>query len=412
MKKILHTFALLFITLLLLSCSSSFYGIDNGTDSGTGNGLGNETSPSVVDNTKACNKGAVRLSADFSTGRMDKCQLVTENEYLITLIPESTPINSSPWYAFKVEADQPTKIKITMKVQGDKHRYPPKIKRASKSWQLQKHQINNGRLTMTLIATPKASFIAAQEIIDNNYYIDWANKLLSDGIITHELLGESTQGRPIYKLESKAKTNEWLVILGRMHPPEVTGALALFPFVENLFSTSNLAIDFRNKYNILIIPNINPDGVAVGNWRYNANGLDLNRDWIDFSQVETQQINKYLQALVSKGDKIKFAVDFHSTQEDVFYSMPVDYGVEQPYFVKHWLATLDKIMPNFTVVTKPGNTPNNGVSKQYFSDNFNIHAITYEVGDNTDRRKIVDIAINASNTLMTTLLLNEDHNQE
>ena len=69
-------------------------------------------------------------------------------------------------------------------------------------------------------------------------------------------------------------------------------------------------------------------------------------------------------------------------------------------------------MPNFTVVTKPGNTPNNGVSKQYFSDNFNIHAITYEVGDNTDRRKIVDIAINASNTLMTTLLLNEDHNQE
>jgi len=392
MNKILHTFVLLFITLLFFSCNSIPY----------------DTSI----NSKACNIGAVRLSADFPTGRMDKCQLIAENEYLITLIPEGSPINSSPWYAFKVEADKPTQIKITMKVQGDKHRYPPKIKRMGMSWQRQKHQIDNGRLTMELTVKPQASFIAAQEIIDNNYYINWAEELLNDGLVTHDLLGESTQGRPIYKIESKGNSNEWLVILGRMHPPEVTGALALFPFVENLLSTSNLAKDFRNKYNVLVIPNINPDGVAAGNWRFNANGLDLNRDWINFSQVETQQINNYLQALVKRGAKIKFAVDFHSTQEDVFYTMPIDYGVEQPYFVKHWLAALDNAMPNFTVVTKPGNTPNNGVSKQYFSDNFNVHAITYEMGDNTDRQQIINIATNASNTLMTTLLSNENHNQE
>ncbi len=392
MIKPLHTFALLFISSILIAC--------------------NLTSIETSGNAKACNLGSVKLTADFSTGRMDKCQQVAEHEYLITLIPENTPINSSPWYAFKIESEQATPIKITMKVQGDKHRYPPKIKQQGKPWALQKHQLNHGRLTMSLTATPQASYIAAQEIIDNSYYHNWAKKLTEQGLSIHELLGLSTQGRPIYKLESKSNSKQWLIILGRMHPPEVTGALALFPFVENLFSNSQLANAFREKYNILVIPNINPDGVDAGNWRHNANGLDLNRDWINFTQQETQLINNYLKGLVAKGDKIKFAIDFHSTQQDVFYTMPIDYGVEQPYFVKHWLGALDKSMPDFTVVTKPGNTPNNGVSKQYFADNFNVHAITYEMGDNTARQKIIDIANNASTTLMTTLLSTDVHNQE
>jgi len=392
MIKPLHTFALLFISSILIAC--------------------NLTSIETSGNAKACNLGSVKLTADFSTGRMDKCQQVAEHEYLITLIPENTPINSSPWYAFKIESEQATPIKITMKVQGDKHRYPPKIKQQGKPWSLQKYKLKSGRLTMSLTATPQASYIAAQEIIDNSYYHNWAKKLTEQGLSIHELLGLSTQGRPIYKLESKSNSKQWLIILGRMHPPEVTGALALFPFVENLFSNSQLANAFREKYNILVIPNINPDGVDAGNWRHNANGLDLNRDWINFTQQETQLINNYLKGLVAKGDKIKFAIDFHSTQQDVFYTMPIDYGVEQPYFVKHWLGALDKSMPDFTVVTKPGNTPNNGVSKQYFADNFNVHAITYEMGDNTARQKIIDIANNASTTLMTTLLSTDVHNQE
>jgi hypothetical protein len=205
---------------------------------------------------------------------------------------------------------------------------------------------------------------------------------------------------------------EWLVILGRQHPPEITGALALFPFVETLLSTSTLSQRYLEEYNVLVIPNINPDGVQAGNWRHNANGLDLNRDWNDFSQIETSLINNYLQQLVKQGHKIKFAVDFHSTKHDVFYSMPVDYGVENPYFVKHWLGELDKKMPNFDVVIKPGNNPDLGVSKQYFSDKFGVHAITYEMGDNTDRSKIKRIAFNSANLLMSTMLSDVNHNKE
>jgi Zinc carboxypeptidase len=364
-------------------------------------------------NSQSCSSGQIKLTSDFAAGRMDECKRTGDNEYLITLVPENTPINSSPWYAFKIEAEQVTDITITMKVRGDKHRYPPKISHDGKSWQLQNYQLEGERLIMKVKASPQSVTIAAQEIINNQYYVDWAAELTAGNAFTQSILGTSTQGRPIYKIESRNENaNEWVVILGRQHPPEVTGALALFPFVETLLSNSELSKYFLRKYNVLVIPNINPDGVHAGNWRSNANGMDLNRDWDDFSQIETRLINDYLQGLVAQGQKIKFAVDFHSTQKDIFYTMPVDYGVESSYFVRHWLGELDRQMPNFNVVLRPGNNPNLGVSKQYFSDKFGVHAITYEMGDDTDRTKIKRIAFKSANILMINMLSDIDHDKE
>jgi hypothetical protein len=390
MKKLLLIYTLLVSSVLLTACSS----IQN-------------------DNVKTCTTGKVRLTSDFATGRMDECLLVAENEFLITLVPENRPINSSPWYAFKIEADKTTDVTISLKVRGDKHRYPPKVSIDGKKWQLQNYSLNGERLTMKLTASTTPILIAAQEIIDNQYYVNWAKQLISDSKVTHSILGHSTQGRPIYKIEHRnEKAKEWLVILGRQHPPEITGALALFPFVETLLANSELSDDYLKNYNILIIPNINPDGVHAGNWRHNANGIDLNRDWKSFSQIEIKQINTYLEKLVAQEQKIAFAIDFHSTKKDIFYTMPVGYGVEKPYFVRHWLAMLDDEMPDFEVIMKPGNNPNKGVSKQYFADKFNVHAVTYEMGDNTDRYKIIEIANKAANTLMKSMLSKTDHNKE
>ena len=378
MKKLLSICALSFSAILLTACASN-----------------NESV-----NTQACNAGNVILTADFATGRMDECKLLGNNEYLITLIPENTPINSSPWYAFKIQAKQPTPIKVTMVVKGDKHRYLPKISKNGKDWQLQPYHIDGKRWTINIDASQDAVYISGQEIIDNQYYIDWAKSLQNKVKISHEILGKSTQGRPLYQIESNRHSNEWVVVLGRMHPPEVTGALALFPFVENLMSNKA----FIQRFNVLVIPNLNPDGVAMGNWRHNANGVDLNRDWKTFKQVESCLVRDKLNAITAAGGNIVFALDFHSTHKDIFYTMPSSYGLNPPHLVENWLGALEKIVAPFVVRQQPGNNPDKGVFKQYIADTFNVHAITYEMGDNTDRAVIDDIAQQASNTLMKTLL--------
>ncbi len=394
MKKSLLICSWLFSTLFLTSCAETVVATKS-------------------NNAQACNIGPVRLLADFEASRMDECKNVGANNFQIVIKPENSPINSSPWYAFKVLAEQPTAVRISIKIAGKReNRYLPKISDDMKSWQVHDYRYRKKNLTINVNATPKPTYIAAQEVINNQYYVDWAKHLAAISQVKQSKLGESIQGRPIYKIESKGNSDEWLVILGRLHPPEITGALALFPFVETLLANNSFAESFRKKYNLLIIPNLNPDGVAMGNWRHNANGVDLNRDWITFKQPETTQVHQYLQALVASGQKIKFAVDFHSTQHDVFYTMPVDYGVEERYFVKHWLGALNQAMPNFEVIQKPGNRPNNGVSKQYFADNYQVHAITYEMGDETNRDNIKVIANNAAVTLMQTLMSGADHNKE
>ncbi len=394
MKNIFLPCSVLFSAGLLVACSQS----QNHTTTANSTAL-----------VTACNVGDVQLLADFPTSRMDECQRVGENEFSITLKPENTPINSSPWYAFKAVAAQPATIKVTMQVEGDKHRYLPKSSTDLSNWSLIKFADNEQQRAFSLDISTEPTYIAGQEIIDNQYYVDWSKKLEAQHGLNYDVVGESVQGRPIYKLESKtADNNKWLVVLGRMHPPELTGALALFPFVETLLSDSDVAKQFRSEYNIFIAPNINPDGVELGNWRHNVNGVDLNRDWNKFKQPEVIAIDGYLKQLVADGAKMSMAVDFHSTHRDIFYTMPNDYGVAQRYLVNNWLNSLDKQHPDFKVIQKPGNNPDLGVFKQYFADNFNVHAITYEMGDNTDRAFIKELAADAANELMKTMMLDNE----
>jgi hypothetical protein len=327
-----------------------------------------------------------------------------DNKYQLTLLPENLPINNSPWYAYKVYAKEPTTITVITKIKGSEHRYPPKISRNGVTWQLQEYTMKNQHMRFELAVDSKPTWIAAQEIIHSEHYYRWGKHLANSKNVEHDIVGWSVQKRPLFKIEHTAKGNEWLVVLGRQHPPEVTGAIAVFPFVDTLLSDSALAKQFRERFNILVLPNLNPDGVYLGNWRHNANGIDLNRDWKNFQQPEVKAVDKYLTNLVKQQQQLVMAVDFHSTQKDIFYTMPTDYGVNNPKLVEHWLGALDAQFADFEVVQQPGNNPDKGVFKQYFADKFKAHAITYEMGDNTSRAFIKQLARSAANRLMETML--------
>ncbi|WDE02930.1 succinylglutamate desuccinylase/aspartoacylase family protein [Thalassomonas viridans] len=362
----------------------------------------------------ACKFSNVEFATDFSGGRLAQCQQLSGNKFLLTFNPENTPINDSPWYSFKVTAKQPQTVSIVMEVNDGKHRYQPKVSRDGKHWQKQSFTLDNSKMLLSLSADSQPTWVSGQEVISNVDYYLWGKSLADANIVEQEVIGHSVQERPIYSLAARAGGNEWLVILGRQHPPEITGALAMFPFTETLLGASPLALKFRERFNILVVPDLNPDGVYHGNWRHNVNGVDLNRDWKHFKQPETAAVNDYLTALVAQKQKIAMAVDFHSTHKDIFYSMPHDYGVENPQLVNNWLEALQLAIvneyPDFQVVQKPGNNPDRGVFKQYIADKFKVHAITYEMGDETDRVFIDKLAVKAANTLMTTMLATQEQN--
>jgi predicted deacylase len=219
------------------------------------------------------------------------------------------------------------------------------------------------------------------------------------------IIGRSVGERPIRQLTIREGEPKYAVaIIGRQHPPEVTGSIALMEFVETIAGTSDLAIEFRKSFETTVIPLVNPDGVAAGNWRHNLHGVDLNRDWGPFKQPETQVVrDAILKYQSDKTARLALFLDFHSMAHDVFYVEIGDNPVWPADFCLRWLKALDAQMPNYKVRLEPyaGKKP---YSKVWTRKAMNVPSMIYEVGDETDRALIRRVANAAANIMMRMLL--------
>lgn len=101
--------------------------------------------------------------------------------------------------------------------------------------------------------------------------------------------GKSEDGRkiPVIKLGDGKET---ILAWSQMHGNESTTTKALFDllkFFDQKSSFDEQKRKFLKEYTLYIIPILNPDGAGLYT-RENANGIDLNRDFEDLSQKESQ----------------------------------------------------------------------------------------------------------------------------
>ena len=201
--------------------------------------------------------------------------------------------------------------------------------------------------------------------------------------------------------------NPYIIILGRQHPPEVTGAFALKGFIDQLVSPSQLSQNFLYQYNIIFVPLMNPDGVDNGHWRYNINKIDLNRDWGTFSQPETIVVNEKLIRLTANS-KLALFIDFHSTYKNIFYISENSSNNLSKFSLENWInnsrSGLLGIGYNFQLINS--SNKDNGVSKNYIYNKYNIPSMTYEVSDSEDRKKIKQSSSILATELMKFLVIN------
>lgn len=355
-----------------------------------------------------CEFSTLSFSSHFASGRLDGCEQSAENHFMLHLKPENLPINPSPWYAFEVRSSlaEPQRVAITLVAHHSKARYQPMVSTDQQHWSAIPFQQQDNTTQFTLEIGDTPLFVSAGEIINNTLYTRWLSDLAAGDVFS---LGYSVQGRAIPALEHRVTgSNDWLILIGRQHPPEISGALGLLHFNNLLWSDDAELVSFRARYNILLVPNMNPDGVYHGNWRHNRNGVDLNRDWKTRTQPETMALHNKLKAIESDGGVIRFALDFHSTWRNVYYTMNHDYitasgkPLTNPQLVNNWLALLATRLP-YPVDNVPSHNQSSGVFKQYIADEYGVHSVTYEVGDNTDRQQIQATAEAALRTLILQL---------
>jgi len=367
----------------------------------------------------------VYFSNDFPGARLNEIAEVNDTLVRITIKPENTPINPSPWYAFKVWSETEQDLTIHLKYEDGLQRYYPKVSMDGKHWS----PLDSSRLTwdptevprrfqaqtgdsiefrtqayIKINTSPDTTWIAAQEVItskDNEIWVDEINRY---DFVEKEFIGTTPLDVPIWKMDiGNTNSEKAILVFSRQHPPEVTGYLAMRTFVEEITGDSKLAIKFRDEYHIIVFPMVNPDGVDEGHWRHNTGGVDLNRDWANLNQPETNLISGYLQNyLHDTGTRVYFGIDFHSTWKDIFYVLNRTAEVTQ--VTKQWLAGMEYLLPGFRVVEREVPLEGAGTSVRWFYKQAGSDGVTYEVGDDTNRNYLKEKAKAAAISLMTVML--------
>lgn len=345
-----------------------------------------------------CQFETVTIDATFEGGRVAACRERRKGDYVVAIRPEGEPINRSPWYAFDITSTDKRKVTVTLDYGEYRHRYSPDIWTAEAGWRPFDGKVSlkeDGALaTMKLdLGEAKTLRIAAQPLILREDTEAWMRGIADSDIgAAYEQLGRSQQGRPIHMLETGGDLTGWILVIGRQHPPETTGAIAMQAFAERIFAGDATATAFREKIGIVMIPMLNPDGVAGGNWRFESSGKDMNRDWGPFEKPEPRLVRDEIEERRAAGKRLLLGLDFHSTREDVLYTQPDD-DSEFGWFAKAWHDAINARLQAETpgaapVVRDPGHNPGYPNFKTWINITYGVPAITVEFGDETDPERL------------------------
>lgn len=352
----------------------------------------------------ACSTGSARISFDFEFASISRCMIHGEREFSVLMTPEHLPpINPSPWYAFRYHAKPGADLKVHLHYLGGEHRYAPLWSDGKATRPLPIESSPDGNRA-TIVLPAGKGIISAQELVDAAHYRRALARWSRGSLAERFTIGRSHDRRRIGAVRiGRADAPRLVVLLGRQHPPEVTGAIAMEAFVDRIAEMAEADPAMAARYQFLIVPLLNPDGVARGNWRANLGGTDLNRDWGDFTQPETLAVKDWLDALPD-GVRPVAMLDFHSTNRNLFYVQGDEASERELAFLASWLGGKEDVFPDyrFTIERRNAN-PGSGTTKNWFHQTYGIPSYTYEVGDNADRAGTRQAAESLASSLLKAL---------
>ncbi|GGK14907.1 M14 family metallopeptidase [Luteimonas terricola] len=348
----------------------------------------------------------LRFDNLLPAARLSGVERLGDGSYRVDIAPETHPVNPSAWYGFRVHAEAPRALELRFAYpHNHRHRYVPKLGTGGGEWreagpgEFQVDAEGRARLWLQLDAGELRVF--AQPPLLPGDVEAWSARVVAGMGVEPRTFGTSVQGRPLRAFEFGAGADApLLLVLGGQHPPENTGTQALMGFVEALAADTPQARAFRDRVRVLVVPLLNPDGVVEGHWRGNANGVDINRDWGPFAQPETRALRDLLAARGFGAGRVAFAIDFHSTFRDVFYTVTEDPSHVPGGVLHAWMAAMQA---GFDIEEKPS-AARTAVFKNWAFCRLGAPAVTYEVGDATPAAALDEVARHAARSLMAVLL--------
>lgn len=146
-----------------------------------------------------------------------------------------------------------------------------------------------------------------KKITSNNEIINFLKEVSGNSEISYRIVDTTIQNRLIalVKISSNNNTKEKTPVLfiAQQHGNEPSGKEGMLLLINDF--ANGKYHDWLNKFDLYVIPQVNPDGGDL-NQRRNAAGIDLNRDHLILHSIEAKAVQNIFDTL-----RPYVTVDFH-----------------------------------------------------------------------------------------------------
>jgi hypothetical protein len=192
-------------------------------------------------------------------------------------------------------------------------------------------------------------------------------------------VGHTVEGRPleIVRVGNPNAPNS-IFLRARAHSWEPGGNWIIEGLVNSLLEKD--AAKYLERYCVYIMPMANKDGVAHGRTRFNAQGVDLNRQWDapadSVLAPEKYAFEKWLTQMIAKGKKPALAIDLHNDQGgNLHVNLPREDNKE---YTKHLTKFADLLFKHTWFTEGIANVTNPGSLGEGLAKRFGVDACIYE----------------------------------
>jgi len=284
-------------------------------------------------------KGHLIFDANFESGNLGRVDYITEIEYDIFIRPDTCNPRFRVWFYFtvsNVRADQRVIFNI-VNFSKTKSLYREGMSPVIRSTSRNKWQRVPGKNVFyykcpdhrkNYVMSFAFQFDKETDVYEFAYCFPYNNARLTNWIKEQEardidyfyadVLCETVQQRPldIITITSPdnihpSKQKRVIFITSRVHPGESPASYVCEGLMEYLLEDTPEAKALRDHIVFKFVPMLNPDGVALGNYRCSLMGFDLNRHWTDPSRWAHPTLEATKALLLEYNDNPSVDLDFY-----------------------------------------------------------------------------------------------------
>jgi hypothetical protein len=291
----------------------------------------------------------ISVFSDFEGGALGKIERVSETHFRCGVKGESDQDGrnrQANWYYFRVDGAKGQSLTIDLIDLPGEYNYRPNrgavtgdtlpwYSEDNERWrQIETAEYQADAPLLRIHLTPRTNriWIAHVPPYTNEHLQRLLREFKTHPALRQQVVGKTVQGREMLLLtitdeSAPAGQKKVLWLMFRQHSWEAESSWAGEGALRFLLSADPVAAEMRRTAIFKIFPLCDPDGVARGGVRFNANGFDLNRNWDAVNEAKMPEIAAQRKAIldwVDAGRRVDLFLTLHNTETAEYLEGPPD----------------------------------------------------------------------------------------